>query len=177
MKGHRLEIKIATWVVLTLAVSMTVLDLYPSWSQYARTAEEMLLLPSLALMAGLFLTRSHTHPHWFYTAFTWPLSASVGQCDRWAGYMFFGILCTPVTIGIWWVEVLHYLFTVSAIGFAYASFIGYQRRQPGKLLSWVGLSFAIVGMIGGLWFRAWSIGVGELMAAFPVALYILNTNE
>jgi len=46
-----------------------------------------------------------------------------------------------------------------------------------KIATWVGLAFAIVGMLGGLWFRTWSIGVGELMAAFPVALYILNTNE
>jgi len=177
MKGHRLEIKIATWVVLTLAVIMTVLDLYPSWSQYARTAEEMLLLPALALMAGLFLNRSRTHPERERTALTWPVSASVGQCDRWAGYMFFGILCTPVTHPFWLVENLHLVFTFLAIGFAYVSLIGYQIKQPGLFLRWVGLLVAAVGMAGGLFFNAWSIGVGELMSASPVALYILNTNE
>ena len=178
MKGPRLHIYILISAAILGIVTMVSLNLYPSWSQYARSSEEQLLLVTLSCISAIFFIRAFHFPRWQKTLFMWPVRANVRQVNLWTGYMFLGIICTPVTIGVWWVEILHYLFTVSAILFAIlADITNFYERAYAKALGWVGFGIAIVGMVVGYWMPWWTLGVGEALAALPVAIHVIVTNN
>ena len=60
MKGARLLVLILNDIALGLATIMVVLNLYPSWSQYAMTLEAPLLTTTLSCISSAFLIRSFT---------------------------------------------------------------------------------------------------------------------
>lgn len=185
MKGPKLIIYILVSLALTAITIMVALNLYPSWSQYARTEEEQLLLITLGSIYGAFLIRGGKHGFRELVMFSWPRKANIGQINAWAAFMFLGVICTPVTLNEtitngWGVatEILHYLFTVAGILFAYSEIVNYYRESKTKtILGWIGLGTAVIGMIVGYWTSWWTLGVGEMIAAFPVAIHILASNN
>ena len=177
MKGPRLTISILIAASLTSIFAMIGWNLYYSWSQYARSAEEQLLLVALSCIAATFFTRAYTFSQGEKQLYTWPFKANVRQNNLITAFMFLGIICTPVTMGTWWTEVLHFAFTIAGILFAYADIVNFYERKYQKILGWVGFGCAFVGVVVGFWMPWWTLGVGETMAALPVAMHIIVTNS
>jgi hypothetical protein len=177
MKGPRLIIFATTTIALVFILVMVTLNLAPSWSQYARTELEQLLFVPLACIGAMWFTRAYNHWDKEVVLFKWPVTADLKQVNVWAGFMFLGIICTPVTIGLWWVELLHYLFTVAGILFAYSEITNYYEHKAQNVLAWIGLGLAAAGMLAGYFTDWWTLGVGELIAATPVAIHVLVTNK
>jgi len=177
MHGARLIIKILVYISFSVAAVMTILNLYPSWSQYARSLEEPLLLLTLGCIASMFLIRSFTHPDkdMLLKRLIWNIR--VEHANRYAGFMFLGVLATPVTHPAWWIETLHMAFTFLAIAWAYVDIAYYYKTKTGKALGIISACVAAIGMLGGLGLHIWTVGTGELIAAMPIALHILNTNK
>ena len=177
MSGPRLIIKILTWMALVLTTTMVSLNIYPSWSQYARSLEEPLFLYAISAMMSIFLIRSLSHVSRYRTIFKKPLDIRIEHTNRWAGFMFMGIIGTPVTHPNIVIQVFHFAFTILAILFCYAEIVKYYKQRSTKRLAWVGFGCAVVGMVVGAFTNAWTTGVGELIAATPIAIHVLNTNK
>jgi len=177
VKGERLIIKILCALAFGVAVIMTALNLYPSWSQYARSLEEPLLLLTLSSIASMFLIRSFTHhdKDKLLKQLIWDIR--VEHANRYAGFMFLGVIATPVTHPAWWIETLHMVFTFLAIAWAYVDIAYYYKTKVGKFLGFIAVCTAVIGMLGGLWLNFWTVGAGELIAATPIMFHILNTNH
>lgn len=177
MKGPKLIINILISIAISCIFLMVCLNLYPSWSEYARSYEEQLLFLTLGSIYGMYLLRSQTFENRERILFYKPVKANVRQVNIWTAFMFFGILATPVTIGNPITEILHYVFTISAILFAYAGILNYYVGTRSRTISKISLLFPLLGMVGGKFFGLWTVGVGELIAAFPVVIHILITNN
>lgn len=177
MKGPRLIVRTLTQVAFALTVLMTALNLAPSWSQLARSLNEPLLLATIPLFSFIFLTRSFTHPEKDRLLYRLIWNVRLKHVSRMTALFFWGIVWTPVTHPAWWIQTLHLAFTFLAIASMYSEICNYYRTHPARFLGYVGLGFAALGMVGGLYFKWWTVGVGELMAAFPGAIHVLNSNK
>lgn len=172
MKGHMLITLILIAITLALTIIMVALNLYPSWSQYARSLHEPLLFGALTSISSTFLIRSFAHFQRLEERI-WGMRQE--HIDRMTGFLFIGVLCTPVTHPAWYIETAHLIFTASAIGSAYLGLV--TARPHGKLAAWVSFAVGVGGFLGAFIFHLYSIGMGELIAAIPISIYVLATNK
>lgn len=178
MKGHRLIIKVLAYLAIVLSSIMVILNLYPSWSQYARTLEEYLLLATLSSISSLFLIRSFTHPEKDRILFLWPIDVRIEHINRYTGFLFIGVLCTPVTHPEWYINIPHLIFTALAILTAYAQlYFYYPNDKILKTSSRLSIAIGLMGFAGGYFFDYYSIGMGELIIALTLIIFILTTNK
>ena len=178
MKGPRLTINILVSIAILFISVMVALNLHDSWSEYARSYHEQLLFITLTSIMAIFFIRAYNYKRWQRTLLMRPYRMNVRQANIWTAFMFMGVICTPVTIGFTWVEVLHYTFTIAGILFAYADVCFFYKDRVPKILSRVSFFlFAVFGMVGGKFLGLWSLGTGEFMAALPIIVHVLNTNN
>lgn len=173
MKGAGLIVSILTYSALSLTLLMVALDFYPSWSQYARSLYEPLLFGAIGAMMSIFLIRSFTLPdtHLFKV---FKIDVSTKDLDRYTGFFFWGIICTPVTHPEWYIQALHFAFTGLAILACYTNIL-YYRDFNGY---WIGASVLGIGLFVWSFIGApFSLGLGELFAAIPISIHVLKTNK
>ena len=169
MKGARLLVLILNNIALSLALLMVVLNLYPSWSQYARSLEEPLLLATLSSISSAFLIRSFTFKDKYVILFKFlGINIRVEHLNRITGFLFIAILCTPVTHPNAIIETLHLIFTGLAILTAILEIIFYNKNK----LAYLGAFFAVVGFVLAYFFNLYTIGLGELIVALIIAFNI-----
>lgn len=179
MKGHRLITVILIGLVLGLTITMVALNLYPSWSQYARSLHEPLLFGTLSAISSVFLIRSFTHYERLKRLFkTWKEKHfRLEHSNRITGFLFIGVLCTPVTHPDWYIESAHLLFTGLAIASAHSELWFYYKKGIKRNALWAGSMIGILGFLGAFAFKIYSIGMGELIAALPIIIHVLATNK
>ena len=130
MKGARLLVLILNDIALGLATIMVVLNLYPSWSQYARSLEEPLLIATLSCISSAFLIRSFTFYDRRISLFKIRgMEVRIGQLNRVTGFLFIGVLCTPVTHPYSFIQSLHLILTASAIITALLEIVFYNKTK------------------------------------------------
>jgi len=171
MKGARLLVLILNDIALGLATIMVVLNLYPSWSQYAMTLEAPLLLATLSCISTSLIIRGFTfydrRQNLFFFPFT-KMEVRVGQLNIISGFLFIGVLCTPVTHPFWLIPILHLIFTPAAIITALLDVVFYNKTK----LAYLGAGVAVVGFLLAYVHEVYSIGLGELIVAFIIAFNI-----
>jgi 1,4-dihydroxy-2-naphthoate octaprenyltransferase len=91
--------------------------------------------------------------------------------------MFFGIIVCPVTHPNLWVEILHLIFTGAAIVSAYTEMLFVYERKPEKWGNVLGVVAGCIGFSLGFFFDLYSISTAEVLAALPIAVYVLSTNK
>lgn len=106
------------------------------------------------------------------------MDVRVKHSNRVTAYLFIGVLCTPVTHPSWYVETAHMIFTALAIASAHSELWFYYRKDG--LNKWATLMGSVLGIIGFLVSiigNAYTIGVGEVLAATPIIAHVLGTNK
>ncbi len=178
MKGERLIISILIKLVLGLTITMVALNLYPSWSQYARSAEEPLLLATLSFISTVFFIRASWHPEQNRKMFNiGKMDVRMEHINRYAGFLFVGILCTPVTHPAWYIQTAHLAFTALAIGVAHSELWFYWPKGKKRNIAISVSLLGIVGFMAGFVLKLYSTGMGELLAALPIIIHVLLTNK
>ena len=166
MKGARLIIMILIALAIILGTVMVILNLYPSWSQYARSLEEPLLFATLSCISSIFLIRSFTFKERYYILFKFlRIAIRVEHLNRITGFLFIGILLTPVTHPNGLIETLHFIFTGLAIVTALLDVIFYNKKEWAYFIS----ALATIGFLLAFIFNLYSIGLGELIVALAIA--------
>jgi len=169
MKGARLLVLILNDIALGLATIMVVLNLYPSWSQYAMTLEAPLLTTTLSCISSAFLIRSFTFYDRQISLFKIRgMEVRIGQLNRVTGFLFIGVLCTPVTHPHSLIQSLHLILTASAIITALLEIVFYNKTK----LAYLGAGVAVVGFLLAYVHEVYSIGLGELIVALIIAFNI-----
>jgi len=160
---------------------MVVLNIFPSWSQFARTVYEPLLFATLSAISSLFLIRSFTHPDQRRTLFKLgKMEVRLGQINRLAGFLFIGVLCTPVTHPNEYIKIAHFIFTGLALLATYLQLAFYYDKKNNKTKFWaaiLGTVLGIGGFLGAFVFKLYPVGLGEFIAAIPILLLVLDTND
>jgi len=170
MKGAKLIIIILTLLALALATVMVSLNIYPSWSQYARSLEEPLLIATLSAISSIFLIRSFTFRDRFKLLYNIKgVSIRIEHLNRLTGFLFIGVLCTPVTHPVKLIQILHFTFTFVAIVSAFSEIIFYNKN----LFSYIASALGFLGFVLAFTTGIYSIGLGELIAASVIAGNIL----
>ncbi len=177
MKGAKLNVNILTALALLLGVLMALLNLYPSWSQTAGSNHDPLLYATLFCIATSFMIASFAHPQkrmnitkmWVIGNFR------LEHYFRVVSYLFGGVLAFSVNNEFEIVEILHLVFTGSAIAVGYLGLILYPTTQKGHLYSWIGFCLGVGGFLLGYVFGWYSIAWGEVIASIPLAIFMLVT--
>ena len=181
MKGHRLLIKILSYLAIILAFIMVTLNIFPSWSQFARTLYEPLLFATLSAISSTFLIRSFTHPEERRVLFKiGKMNLRLGHINRLAGFLFIGVLCTPVTHPNKYIVTAHFILTGLALLATYLQLVFYYRIKVDKTKFWaamIGTVLGIGGFLGAFVFNLYPVGLGEFIAAIPILLLVLDTNR
>jgi hypothetical protein len=177
MSGHRLRVVILIGISLSVALLMVILNIYPSWSQYALSAFDSLLTITDTCIALLFWDRASLHPDRedviLKKLFGKPLKTK--HLDRFIAIMFVLILATPVTLVF--MKVPHYLFTGLAALASFFHMVLYYRK--GAKMTWniIGAFIAALGFLLGLLTDKYTTGLGELIFAGIMAIHVLATNK
>jgi hypothetical protein len=174
MKGANLLIKIGTYTALAGGLLMCLLAVYNSWSDHDMTVWQPLFEATVGSITIVYLIRSFTHYRQRDRVSKW---IRIGQLDRLVGFLFFGVLCTPVGHPSWIIETLHLLFTGLAITAGYYGLLTYYDTKVGKGLSRIGFAVGIGGFLAAFVFRMYSVSIGELIAAIPLAMHVLIENR
>lgn len=176
MKGPRLIINVLTAIAVSLIMAMISLNIYPSWSQYARSLEEPMFLLAMSCISSLFLIRSLSLPQRYQVIYSRPRIIRLEHLSRYAGFFFMGIIATPVTHPSKIIQVLHFVFTILAILFCYFEILGYYRGER-IFLKWAATAAMVIGMVLGFFTDLYTLGVGETIAAMPVMVHVIYTNN
>lgn len=176
MKGITLNIKICAISALTIGLIMAILNLYESWSQHAGTIHDPMLYVTLFLISLCFIMTSFQHPKKDRVLMT------IKQMDirtehflRITSYLFGGVIVFSVNSESNAVSSLHLLFTGLAILSGYIVMITYPKTKKGYAWAIAGFVFGAVGFLSAYLFHAYSIAWGEVLAAFPLCVWILKT--
>lgn len=160
-------IVILSLLAFAIGILMTSLDLYNSWSQHEGTPEEPFLTATLLCIILTFFARAITFPEFEHRI--------------WSGIvcgMFCGVLIFSVNHPDSFINSLHLAFTGAGIGIAYISQLFYfEKKSPAF---WGALSGAIVGIglfLGGYLMEWYTVSTGEVLAAWPIIIYVLGTNK
>lgn len=165
MKGSKLKILILSAIAITSAIIMVSLNSYPSWSQYARSLQEPLLLLALSAISSLFLLRSNGFKDGNYILFKFlGVDFRVKQMNTLTGFFFIGVLCTPVTHPNIIISSLHYVFTGFAIVTACLEVVFYNK----KAWSYIIIALGLIGFGLAFILRLYSVGMGEIIVALPI---------
>jgi hypothetical protein len=156
---------------------MAVINVYPSWSQFAGQSLDPFLYLTLGLITLAFYGSSFDHPkqhrHLFNLFKT--LDVRFEHIARFTAFMFLGVLTFSVNSPIKAVEVLHFIFTGLGIGFGYLLLLFYFKTNRTRLWSYVGVSFGVVGFLLGFLFNIYSIAWAEVIASLPLAIFLYLT--
>jgi uncharacterized membrane protein len=174
MKGANLLIKIGTYTALVGGLLMCLLAVYNSWSDHDMTVWQPLFELTLLSITVVYLVRGITHYRRRDRVSKW---IRIGQLDWVVGFMFAGVLCTPVGHPVWVIETAHLLFTGLAIAAGYYGLLTYYDTKVGKGLSWIGFAVGIGGFLAAFVGRWYSVSIGELIAAIPLAMHVLIENR
>ena len=188
MRGYTVWTIVFIILVLFTTTTMVVLNVAPSWSQYALTALSSLLLATLYSISVLYRDRSWLHPHrdvFLFRIGKWEFNQ--GQWNRVISVIFALIMFTPVTLldfypeakALWsgFLVFMHYVFTGAGLLAAYLGIHFYYRGQLSIRIKY--LVFMIVCALGfGFSFITdwYTVGVGEIIASLPPIVFILSTN-
>ncbi len=164
--------KILVLISLTLSVVMVSLQLYPSWSQYARTLEEPLLLATLSCISAAFLVRYFKANNRNKVIF---LGCKTKVFDILTCIFFAMVLITPVTHPNEYIKMAHYVFTGLSILTPYVALIAQQTDRMMKLSVTISVVLGTIGFLVGFLTPIYSTGEGELIAAFPLAIHLWFT--
>ena len=164
--------KLLASIAFTLGIIMVALGLNPSWSQYARTLEEPLLLATLFCIATAFLVR--------YFKADNRNDVILWKCETkhfdLLTYIFFGlVLITPVTHPNEIIQGAHFVFTGLAILTPYIALVAQQKDRLLKISTLLSVVFGAAGFLFGFLTPIYTTGEGELIAAFPLAIHIWFT--
>ena len=179
MSGSKLITVILTALALILTAILVIVNVTPSWSQYALTAFVPAFNVAISSMSTIFFLRDKDHiarRHVLLSPFN--VDIRISQLSRFTGFMFLGILATPVTYAEMFptadlggvIKFLHFAFTFLAIGSAYLQFIYYNKNISTYIYSGIG----VLGFVIGFFTDLYTIGVGEMFAAIPIAYFIFN---
>ena len=170
MKDARLIITSLIGLVLTLSVTMVSLNLAPSWSQYARTLEEPLLFATLISIFTTYLIRAYSFKDRGFKLFNvFGMDVKCKHMNKATAALFALVLVFPVTHPYGWISTLHLIFTGLAIASAYVEIAFYSR----SLLSFVGIGLGASLFAIAYFFQVYTVGLGELLAAIPIAFFML----
>ena len=189
MKGYRVWTIVFVVLVLCTTTTMVVLNIAPSWSQYALTAFSSLLLATLYSISVLYRDRSWLHPNkdvFLFKVFGFDFTQ--GQWNRVISVIFALIMFTPVTLldlypeakALWsgFLVIMHYVFTGAGLVVAYLGIYFYYRTNWSK--KGIYLFFMIVCALSfGLSFITdlYTVGLGEIIASLPPIVFVLSTNK
>jgi len=179
MKRAILNVRILTAISLVLGLLMAVLNLYPSWSQYAGTMHDPLLYSTLVCISSLFMISGFTNPNkeveitkiWLLGRIT------LGQCFIAVAYLFGTVITFSVNNPSKIIEALHLAGTGSAILFGYVAMVTYHRSKRAQLIALIGAIVGILGFVGGFVLKIYSVAWGEVVAAIPLAIFVNLTYE
>lgn len=174
MKGAKLNIRILTGIAVALGLLMAILNIYPSWSQFAGTAEDPLLYSALFCISSIFMISSFSSENrdreitkiWLIN------SLSLGQCYRLVAYLFGGVITFSVNSQESIVEIAHLVFTGAAILFGYVALMTYPETKKGHLWALIGTIFGVGGFLLAFLFNVYSTAWGEVLAAIPLAAFV-----
>jgi len=177
MKGIRLTTRISIISAFILGLVMAIINVHPSWSQFAGKPLDPFLYSTLFLISIAFYGSSFDHPkqhrHLFWL--TKKIDVRFEHIARFTTFMFGGILTFSVNSPIYFIEVLHFVFTGLGIGFGYLLLLFYFKTNRTRLWSYVGVVFGIVGFILGFVFDVYSIAFAEVIASLPLAIFLYLT--
>lgn len=172
MKGIKLITRICIVIAFVIGVFMALLNLYPSWSQYAGNTEDPFLYATLFLICLSFYGASVAHNKRYKTLF-WVKSIDIRfeHLARVVAFLFGGVLIFSVNSPVKFIEILHLIFTGSAIGIGYVLLLFYTK----KAWSLIGVGFGVIGFLLGFVFGVYSVAWAEVIAAIPLALFMYMT--
>lgn len=155
-----------------LAIIMVALNLYPSWSQYARTLEEPLLLGCLWSISATYMLRSQRAINRNMDIIK---SYSVKDLDVLTSVFFGLVLCTPVTHSDAWIQTAHYIFTGLAVLTAYLNLVLQQTDKAMKIATKISFGLALVIFPVGLLTDLITVGMAELAVSAALLIHIVTT--
>ena len=172
MKGIKLITRICIVVAFVIGVFMALLNLYPSWSQYAGNAEDPFLYATLFLICLSFYGASVVHSKRYKILF-WIKSTDIRfeHLARVVAFLFGGVLIFSVNSPVKFIEILHLIFTGSAIGIGYVLLWFYTK----KVWSFIGVCFGVIGFVLGFVFNLYSTAWAEVLAALPLGIFMYMT--
>jgi hypothetical protein len=160
-------IYILSGIAFAVGILMASLDLYNSWSEHEGTPEEPFLTVTLLCIILTFYTRALTFPEYQHRVWSGIITA-----------MFCGVLIFSVNHPDILVNSLHLAFTGAGIGTAYISqLIYFERRTPAFYGSIAGSIVGIGLFLGGYWMGWYTVATGEVLAAWPIIIFIIGTNK
>lgn len=175
MKGLKLNIRIGIIVAFTIGLAMALLNLYPSWSQYAGNVQDPMLYATLFTIANVFMMSSFGDTkHIFQIG---KMDVRFEHLSRIIAYMFAGVIVFSVNSESDLVYTLHLIFTALSIGTGYLLLLFYYDDQRGRTLAIAGTAFGIVGFLIGFIFGLYSIAWAEVIASIPLAIFLWNTSS
>ena len=160
--------KILTVIALILGFIMTVLNLYPSWSEHHSMPEEKMLTTFMLCVSFAYIIRSLKAVNRNYLAYK---KLRVSNFDFTTAVLFGCILIFPVTTDF----NLHYIFTALAIITAYLGFALSQTEKIMKISAWSFMGIGAVLFLGGLLLRWYTTGTAELLVSIAIAIHLFNS--
>jgi hypothetical protein len=156
----RARINIFLAIALIAPLIMVGLNLYPSWSQYAKSSYEFLLDATLICISLVFMDTWWNKPN---------------RLDYIIALGFLGILLTDVTQPA--LEIPHFIVTGGSAALVAYRMITYYPKGMMRLGNVVGASIGALGFAAGFFTEWYSTGVGEWIFAFVAAVHIFVINN
>ena len=186
MKGLDLIIKIGVYTVLVLGVVMAILNYADSWSGHHYTPYDPLLYTVLLSIVITFFSSSTNAKNRFkeltaFYLFKRRISYRLEHALRLTAFLFCGVIVFGVNntlpiLGIK-IQMLHLIFTGSAILSGYVTMLLYPETKKGRMLSYTGVSIGLVGFMLGFAFNVYSVSWAEVIASLPMAILIYFINN
>lgn len=177
MKHAKLNVYVLTGLALALGIIMSVLNLSPSWSQSAGFSHDFLLYGCLFCISSALMIASFTHPeHRKRISKLWIIGdLRLEHTFRLTAYLFGGVIMFSVNSELATVELLHLVCTGLAIASGYLGLMMYPSTKKGHTAALIGFIVGVLGFLIGFLTNIYSIAWGEVIAAFPLALFIILT--
>jgi hypothetical protein len=152
---------------------MSVLGCYDSWSKHHATELDLLFYSCLVPIIMIYITSYSGHPKREEYVSKNFQGIKLKHLLMITGYLFLGVVICGVNSSWEWVQILHFIFTISAIITGYITMFSVWRRTPlaAFLYALIGVGGLVVGFTTDLYSLAW----GEVIVAFPLALWMFLT--
>ncbi len=176
MKNNIFKIKVFSTVAIVMGLVMAILGMYESWSQHAGTVHDPMLYATLFCISSAFLVSNSNHPFKEREITKiFGISYKLKHAHMAIALFFGGVIVFSVNNSIWWVETLHLLFTGLAIGTGYITLLIYPETKKGHTWALVGFIIGVSGFLLAYLFHIYSIAWGEVIAAFPLIVWMYIT--
>lgn len=178
MQGLSLNIKICSILAFVIGLTMAILNLYESWSQHAGTVYDPMLYVTLFLIAMAFIMASFEHVNKYRVVMKlFIMEVRVEHLLRLTAYLFGGVIVFSVNSDSSVISTLHLFFTGFAIASGYLLMLTYPKTKTGYMWAVIGAVFGGCGFLLAYLFHTYSVAWGEVLAAFPLAIWIYKTLE